>query len=1268
MPRQQQASLPIANVRNRGLFSNHWFENRLPLEPEYHALLESARAALESLRTLWDTQRNRVERYGAEQPLEYAFIQPVFEALGWRLFYQTFLQGRKPDYALFLSDAALETAIHVGRNDERFWQFPTVVADAKAWDVPLNRRSIINNEREYPPQQIEWYLDRSRLDFGILTNGHLWRLVPRELQSQQRRFQTYLECDLAKLLDDWRAARSITERDSVESEFLEFFLFFGPAGYLATDTRRSLLDRAIKGSSDYRIGVGEGLKERAFEALRLCIVGFLEHAPNGLSSESDLEICRSESFILLYRLLFIMYAEDRRLLPYGRNRLYTTNRSLRRHRDDVATRQDRVRDGTEADFSHDSTAIWEDLQSLFDLINSGHRTYGVPEYNGGLFSDEAHPFLTEKRIDDYYLARVIDQLGRATDPLHPNAGLFRVDYRDLAIQHLGGIYEGLLELKPDVAKQNIVVITRREQGQAVEAYHPESKPLPQGWQLTDRRLRRGSVFLRTEKGERRASGSYYTPDHIVNAIVEKTLRPVCDGVNNELSREIAGEELTARQARGPEKAASQQRLDRLRAEFDDRILRLRVLDPAMGSGHFLIRACQVLAEEIATNPFSADPVAEGESSVAYWKRRVVENCLFGVDLNDLAVELAKLALWLETVADDEPLSFLDHHLHHGNSLVGGTLDRLAVLPGFPLLSDKFKQQLQTRLPAFLEPLAQISAMRSDTAEHVRQKERHYRDFERAREPFRQVADLWCSVFCPDTDVTPERYQQVLDQLGRPRRFEALAREAWFQRALARVRQHFRRCCHWELEFPQAYFEGTERQVNPGFDAVIGNPPYEVLSELESGHDLTAFKEFIQSEALYAPTRRGKNNLYKLFVCRALGLLRDGGHLGFITPMAILGDDQSADVRRGIVDVASFTGIEAFPQKDDPSRRVFEQAKLSTAVVTVRKGRPGTSEPTFIARVHPANKIEIDSPSLRLSTSSIPLYDPVNFTIVSCSQADWDLATRLMRTGRMVRLAEYCVSFQGEVNETTETRQGAVSANRSDGPLILRGSNVCLYAVRQASQGEARFLCVDEFFDGKSPTAKAFHSREERIGFQRSSPQNNFRRIVAAPLAAGSYCFDTISYVPKSTTKIPLNVILALLNSKLLDWYFRLGSTNSKVNEYQFNNLPCPVFGANNGQHVPVVKKVRAELQMGRVHAAEQLLVPFLETPPFAECIISSISAAVERICAIEHERGEIARTARSALDPAAQPYQDFIDRLFYTLAGLTPDESAALEHRLATML
>ena len=157
-------------------------------------------------------------------------------------------------------------------------------------------------------------------------------------------------------------------------------------------------------------------------------------------------------------------------------------------------------------------------------------------------------------------------------------------------------------------------------------------------------------------------------------LVERTIGPLCRQVSGRLQTEISSAETALKKASSAERPAIEDQLKQLKADFDDRILQFRILDPSMGSGHFLIRACQYLAEEIATHPYAGDATADllksGESALTFWKRRVVERCLYGVDMNPVAVELAKLALWLETVSEAQPLTFLDHHLRHGNSLVG----------------------------------------------------------------------------------------------------------------------------------------------------------------------------------------------------------------------------------------------------------------------------------------------------------------------------------------------------------------------------------------------------------------------------------------------------------------------------------------------------------------------------------------------------------------------------------------------------------------------
>jgi type I restriction-modification system DNA methylase subunit len=966
----EQLELHFTPYRNSAFFSAHWLKNRLKLEPEWNECRGAAERFARALLDLWQVQRGRVERYESEHALEQAFIQPVLQLLGWKFKYQPHLQGRKPDYALFLTDAALDAALASDHTSLEFWAPAAAVGDAKGWDVSLDRPIMTRGQREFPPQQIEWYLDRSGLEYGILTNGRLWRVSPRLRQAHQGRFNTYYEFDLEKFLTEWFAKRGeLLIEDVLVDDALYFYLLFGPVGYRATDERKPLIVRAIEGSSTYRVGVGEDLRRRAFEAVRLATDGFLSFATNGLNADEHLALCQRESFILIYRLLFIMFAEDRGLLPYATNRQYRENRSLRRHRDDVAARLDQVSSLREADFPKTTHAICDDLRDLFDLVDAGKRSYGVHAYNGGLFDREAHPFLQEKQISDWHLARIIDQLGRASDPDLDDAGLFRVDYRDLAIQHLGSIYEGLLELQPRRATVTMKVVAKRGRERVEEQVIPESHPDPDGFEDTEERLPAGYVYLQTNKGERRASGSYYTPDHIVNHVVQHTLGPLCRRVSEELGREV---EKAEREADGGDEAA-RERLAKLVGEFDDRLLKLRVLDPAMGSGHFLLRACSFLAEEIATHPLTAEAGAD-ESSLTYWKRRVSESCLFGVDLNDMAVELAKLAMWLETVAVDRPLTFLDHHFRNGNSLVGARIAALGALPDATgLLSEPFVRAVEEKIPLLLEPLAEIERTPSTETAQVKQKERLLKRLESVREPFRDVADVWCSTLAlpEEARVHGEDYRRLIDEIGRPRRFAEVLAEDGFVRARESARRAYGRCLHWELEFPEAFFDGGGRRERAGFDAIIGNPPYDVLSELETGRDLTAFRAFLSADAVYAPSMRGKNNLYKLFVCRALELLAEGGYFGFITPMAVLGDDQAADLRRALLAAGTFTAIDAFPQKDDPRRRVFPEAKLSTAVFVLQKCDAERADAIeFTSRVQPGRELKDDSPSLRMRRRDI----------------------------------------------------------------------------------------------------------------------------------------------------------------------------------------------------------------------------------------------------------------------------------------------------------
>jgi len=377
--------------------------------------------------------------------------------------------------------------------------------------------------------------------------------------------------------------------------------------------------------------------------------------------------------------------------------------------------------------SQTQTRFYRDIQALCTLINGtdkkANEEFGVPCYNGGLFDPARHPRLNEWAVADAVLAGVLRQLMFTSEK---GSLLFvpfeSVDYADLSVQQLGSIYEGLLE---------------------------------------HRFVREGrKLVLKTDKGERKATGTYYTPDYIVKYIVGQTLTPLLEEIEQR-------EPVKAARAAGKQDNS-----------FANAVLALKVCDPAMGSGHFLVESTIVLAEHIVYHPttkFQAEFVkgeSQEEKEMAYWRRRVVESCIFGVDLNPLAVELAKLSLWLTTISTDQPLNFLDHHLCCGNSLIGARLEDLSRVPekrhktGDALkLSWKITENLRASLTKAVQMVIHnIEDKPSASVGDVKDKEKLWLESVRpALLAFRTVANLWTACFFGN-ELPQQDYEALIELL------------------------------------------------------------------------------------------------------------------------------------------------------------------------------------------------------------------------------------------------------------------------------------------------------------------------------------------------------------------------------------------------------------------------------------------------------------------------------------------------------------------------
>jgi type I restriction-modification system DNA methylase subunit len=579
--------------------------------------------------------------------------------------------------------------------------------------------------------------------------------------------------------------------------FRYFAVLLAAAAFVSDAGGRSLLDRALAESRAQTIAVGDALRRQVFGAVPLVAEGLLgtdERSAEALAAAFD------NALVVLYRVLFCLHAEDRGLLPV--NNVHYLQYSLRNQRTRLAAdiAVGRV-------FSSRSDDLFNDLRALFRIIDQGDLALGVNEYNGGLFSAKGHIWLHGRTVNDEQMSRALDLLYRVDGA--------QVDYRDLSVRHLGTIFEQLLAFK-----------------------------------LAETAT--GSLDLVAATG-RKATGAYFTPDHIVDEIVERTLGPILD----RRSDEIAAARMSGPRAFG-------------------RLLDIHVLDPAMGSGHFLVSAAAYIARRIAN-----DPSNDAEPSLPELQGLVAERCLYGVDVNAMAVEIARLALWLTTVRSDRPLRFLAN-LRHGNSLVSCDLPAL-----LDAEANLFAAQLATRAIGMLDRIGAIASTDTATGEQAHEKERIQNELDTLKEPLLRI--------CGEAVRPP-----VGPAAGPP--------------------------MHWQIEFPERFIAADGSLLaNGGFDAVIGNPPYVRIQEL--GREVANYCRQNYS------TASGSFDAFIPFIERGVDLLAPGGRLGFIVPSAFLKVEYAARLRtrlagRGLVEQIIDFG----------HAQVFEAATNYTCIIVLSRDR------------------------------------------------------------------------------------------------------------------------------------------------------------------------------------------------------------------------------------------------------------------------------------------------------------------------------------------
>ena len=854
-----------------------------------------------------------------ESQTEEDLIWPVLARLGWtaHLRQQNLSPvGRQdvPDGLLFADEAAKNRANRFAEEWKRYGHGLAII-ESKRWLRPLDRRSGRPGEESAPSTQMLRYLRRiddvttGKVRWGILTNGARWRLYWAGARSVSEQF---VEIDLAAVLGHSADGRESLPADTRRHWLKVFALVFGRDAFLpdAAD-ERTFHERAIEEGRFHQERVAGSLSALVFEHVFPDLVRALAEA----DPEVPLSEVRDATLVLLYRLLFVLYAEDRDLLPVRDSR-YDDYALREQVRGSIGHRKD------QGDvFSTTAARYWSGFDDLCRAIDAGDASIGLPPYNGGLFDRDGAPLLSRVRLGDAVMADVIDALSFERTPL----GRRYINYRDLGVQQLGSIYERLLEREVVRDGGNIVV--------------------------------RPNVFAR------KSSGSYYTPDDLVDLIVRETVGPLADARMEHFAAKV--------EETGSEQMPEDRRIGRLRRlDPAEKLLELKVCDPAMGSGHFLVNLVDYLADRVIEAMAEAEALVEGYLSPLAeridgirntimenaedrgWtfdpaqlddrhivRRMVLKRCVYGVDKNPMAVELAKVSLWLHTFTVGAPLSFLDHHLRCGDSLFGawveaavrrtdeksslflrGPLAR-ATRAGAPMqiiegLTDAEIAEAHRSADIF----AQVSEMTAPL--HAFMSLLHAFDWLGIRKgPVKAAFLKWLDGVFGDqitiaqgepSDSTDEDLPHLVDALG-------LAAGERF--------------LNWQVAFPGVWSDWEAKELKGGFDAVIGNPPWDriklqqvewfasrrreiamapraadrkrMIAELQKAEDPLAGDFRLASERAAAGARvartsgdypllaRGDLNLYSLFVERAMTLVKPDGMVGLLVPSGIASDKMAA---------------------------------------------------------------------------------------------------------------------------------------------------------------------------------------------------------------------------------------------------------------------------------------------------------------------------------------------------------------------------------------
>jgi hypothetical protein len=919
--------------------------------------------------------------------------------------------------------------------------------------------------------------------FFVCFNGQDVRL----LDARRAHARRHLQLDLDAALED-------------EDLFSLLWALLRPSAFHCT-TGVPFVERVIDASDGNTAGVCRSLRDGVLEALGELVAGFSASSVRrgAPAPPSRLDGIHRQSLTIVYRLLFLLFAESRQLVPAWH--------STYRHAYSMESAR------TLAERVEPAVGLWEMLQAASRLSHSGCRagSLRVTPFNGRLFSPTETPLGEHGRLDDESARRAV--LALSTAPRR--GGRARIVYRDLDVEQLGAVYESVLDYSP---------------------------------QLDARTAR---TVLVPGNGLRKATGTFYTPRPLTTYLVRRTLAPLVSHASPE------------------------------------QVLAVRVVDPAMGSGAFLVAACRYLASayEAALVEHGRCLASDvGEDDRAGFRRRVAQRCLFGVDLNPMAVQLARLSLWLATLAPDKPLTFLDHRLVTGDSLVGASLDDVKRRPEpgahrarsrrscDPWLFDDFA--VGPDLRAVLPVRAAATDRPDDSLGDVREKERLLAGVSGTRSPlarWKTVLDLWCARALPGATGRPELaglFTALADHLAGS---SSVLQPAVAERVLtgeAPPPPGFAPF-HWSLEFPEVFYEadGSPRQPR-GFDAVVGNPPWDMVRADNGGPGARAearagaegLLRFARDAGIYKGQGNGHANRFQLFVERALQLVRPGGRIGLVVPWGLLSDLGSARLRVLLFDRTTIDGLVGFDNADRifPIHRSVRFLALSTTAggTTERlAARFGDRDPTVLDNL-PSEGSTREAFPLVISRKLLERVSGDGLAVPDVRTApDLALIERLATSWPgLSAAAGWHVAFGRELNATDDVRHFTTGGK---GLPVIEGKHLGPFRVDTAASSRR----IDADVAARLVDRRRSFDRP-RLAYRDVSSPTNRLTLIAAIVPAGCVTVHTLFCLRAALPAQTEHFLCGVLNSLVANYFVRFW-VGSHVTSALVGRLPVPVPPADS---------------------------------------------------------------------------------------------------------